>query len=83
MTQMHPLHLLRAVSVAELMSLGLLLQDPDGAYIRRWVPELAGLPNKYLIAPWEAPPAKLAAVGVHLGHNYPHRIIATPMQVIH
>lgn len=29
--------------------------DPDGAYIRRWVPELADLPDKYLHEPWTAP----------------------------
>ena len=29
--------------------------DPDGDYVRRFVPELSELPNKYLHAPWEAP----------------------------
>ena len=30
--------------------------DPDGAYVRRWVPELASLPDKWLHKPWAAPP---------------------------
>jgi deoxyribodipyrimidine photo-lyase len=29
--------------------------DAEGAYVRRWVPELAGLPNRYLHQPWNAP----------------------------
>jgi deoxyribodipyrimidine photo-lyase len=29
--------------------------DPDGAYVRRWVPELAGLDARHVHAPWEAP----------------------------
>ena len=29
--------------------------DPDGAYVRRWVPELAALPDKFVHKPWEAP----------------------------
>ncbi|MBE0564544.1 MAG: FAD-binding domain-containing protein, partial [Krumholzibacteria bacterium] len=49
--------------------------DPDGAYVRRWVPELAGLPNRWLHAPWEAPPPVLAAAGVSLGRTYPAPIV--------
>lgn len=29
--------------------------DPDGIYVRRWVPELANIPNKWIHSPWEAP----------------------------
>jgi deoxyribodipyrimidine photo-lyase len=29
--------------------------DPDGAYVRRYVPEIAALPNKFIHAPWKAP----------------------------
>jgi deoxyribodipyrimidine photo-lyase len=49
--------------------------DPSGAYVRRWVPELAGLPDAVLFKPWEASPATLAAAGVRLGANYPHPIV--------
>lgn len=45
--------------------------DPDGAYVRRWVPELAGLPNRWIHRPWEAPPLELEAAGIRLGSTYP------------
>lgn len=38
------------------------------------MPELAALPAKHVHAPWEAPADVLAAAGVQLGVNYPHRI---------
>ncbi|HYD98644.1 MAG TPA: deoxyribodipyrimidine photo-lyase [Alphaproteobacteria bacterium] len=49
--------------------------DPDGAYVRRWVPELARLPNALVHKPWTAPPALLAAAGVRLGETYPHPVV--------
>lgn len=49
--------------------------DPTGAYVRRWVPELAALPTKHLHAPWEAPAAVLAEAGVTLGASYPTPIV--------
>jgi deoxyribodipyrimidine photo-lyase len=49
--------------------------DPDGTYVREWVPELAALPNQWIHQPWEAPPEVLAAAGVRMGENYPHRIV--------
>jgi deoxyribodipyrimidine photo-lyase len=49
--------------------------DPDGAYVRRYVPELARLPDRFLHAPWEAPENVRTAAGLRLGHDYPFPIV--------
>ena len=49
--------------------------DPDGAYVRRFVPELAALPDRFLHAPWTAPAAELARAGVRIGRTYPAPIV--------
>merc|ERR1712241_275279 len=49
--------------------------DPNGNYVRRWVPELAQLPSKYIYEPWKANKSVLKAAGVKLGDNYPRPIV--------
>ena len=49
--------------------------DPQGDYVKRWVPELEGLPKKYVHKPWEAPEAVLKKAGVTLGETYPRPIV--------
>jgi deoxyribodipyrimidine photo-lyase len=49
--------------------------DPDGSYVRRFVPELARLDNRLIHAPWDAPALALHAAGIELGRTYPKPII--------
>lgn len=50
--------------------------DPDGKFIRRYLPQLADLPTKALHAPWLARPIDLQSAGVTLGQHYPEPIVA-------
>lgn len=49
--------------------------DAGGGYVRKWIPELARLPDRWLHAPWTAPPEVLRAAGVRLGHDYPKPVV--------
>ncbi len=49
--------------------------DPAGDYVRRWVPELAAMPGRFIHRPWEAPDDVLRAAGVELDRTYPRPIV--------
>ncbi len=49
--------------------------DPNGDYVRRWVPELGKMSSEWIHKPWEAPAGLLADAGVKLGTTYPRPIV--------
>jgi FAD binding domain of DNA photolyase/Rieske [2Fe-2S] domain len=49
--------------------------DPQGAYVRRWVPELAAVPDRFIHEPWKIPPDVQRQLGCMLGKGYPAQII--------
>ena len=49
--------------------------DSSAAYVRRWIPEIAKLPNKLIHSPWKASASQLEEASVNLGENYPKPIV--------
>ena len=49
--------------------------DPEGRFIRRYLPELARVPQKFIHAPWKMNAAEQTACGVRIGHDYPMPVV--------
>ena len=49
--------------------------DPEGAFVRRWMPELEGVPDRYVHAPWQMPAAVQREAGCVIGEDYPAPVI--------
>ncbi len=49
--------------------------DPEGTFVRYWVPEVAPLPARHVHAPFQAPAKVLHQAGLVLGRDYPHPIV--------
>lgn len=49
--------------------------DPEGTYVRRWIPELARVPTPYVHAPWTLPRDDQIAYGCRVGRDYPAPVV--------
>jgi deoxyribodipyrimidine photo-lyase len=49
--------------------------DPDGEYVRRWVPELAGVDREHLVRPWLMSAAEQQEAGCRIGSDYPAPVV--------
>jgi deoxyribodipyrimidine photo-lyase len=58
-------------------------QDPHGVFVKRWIPELAGVPASFIHAPWLMPNAMQQHVGCHIGRDYPAPIVDHEAAVAH
>jgi deoxyribodipyrimidine photo-lyase len=50
-------------------------QDPDGAFVKRWLPALANVPQEFIFEPWTMPLAQQQESGVIIGRDYPAPVV--------
>ena len=58
-------------------------QDPKGEFVRKWVPELANIPDEHLAEPWNMPPLLQDMYGIRIGRDYPLPIVDHKEAVTH
>jgi len=58
-------------------------QDPQGSFIRRWVPELRGVPFEFLAQPWQMSEDEQVAAGCVIGRDYPAPIVTEKTALAH
>jgi deoxyribodipyrimidine photo-lyase len=58
-------------------------QDPQGSFIRRWVPELRGVPLEFLAQPWQMSEDEQVAAGCLIGRDYPTPIVTEKTALAH
>ena len=49
--------------------------DPDGEYVRRWIPELCDVPSEKLLEPWTLSEAEQREAGCAIGRDYPAPVV--------
>ena len=49
--------------------------DPEGVFIKKWLPELQNLPPQYIHEPWKIPPMEQAFINFQIGVDYPLPIV--------
>jgi deoxyribodipyrimidine photo-lyase len=54
--------------------------DPRGEYVRRYLPELANVPDRYIHKPWSMPEADQRRAGIRIGHDYPAPLVDHAIQ---
>ena len=55
--------------------------DPKGDYVRKWLPQLAQMPEEYIHKPWKCPPSILRRCGVELGERQSKSISHVPLLI--
>lgn len=49
--------------------------DPEGLFVRQWLPELAKVPTNHLYEPWKMTPMEQRFYGIHIGTDYPEPVV--------
>jgi deoxyribodipyrimidine photo-lyase len=50
-------------------------QDPDGEFVKRWLPALANVPKEFIFEPWTMPQGLQQEIGVIIGDTYPEPVV--------